>query len=165
MGKRHIIADLITSSDLGSDVTVMGWVKTKRESKGGFSFLEVNDGSTIKNIQVIADDQLPNYTQEVVKLTVGCSVIVKGTLVESPGKGQKVEVHAKEVRVTGWADPDRYPLQKKRHSFEYLRTIAHLRPRTNTFGAVARIRNAMSCLLYTSPSPRDLSTSRMPSSA
>ncbi len=148
MGKRHIIADLITSSDLGSDVTVMGWVKTKRESKGGFSFLEVNDGSTIKNIQVIADDQLPNYTQEVVKLTVGCSVIVKGTLVESPGKGQKVEVHAKEVRVTGWADPDRYPLQKKRHSFEYLRTIAHLRPRTNTFGAVARIRNAMSYAIH-----------------
>lgn len=148
MGKRHIIADLIASSDLGSEVTVMGWIKTKRESKGGFSFLEVNDGSTIKNIQVIADHQLPNYTQEVVKLTVGCSVIVNGTLVESPGKGQKVEIQAKEVRVTGWADPDRYPLQKKRHSFEYLRTIAHLRPRTNTFGAVARIRNAMSYAIH-----------------
>ena len=126
----------------------MGWIKTKRESKGGFSFLEVNDGSTIKNIQVIADGQLPNYTQEVVKLTVGCSVIVKGNLVESPGKGQKVEIQAKEIRVTGWADPERYPLQKKRHSFEYLRTIAHLRPRTNTFGAVARIRNAMSYAIH-----------------
>ncbi len=148
MGKRHIIADLIASSDLGSEVTVMGWIKTKRESKGGFSFLEVNDGSTIKNIQVIADHQLPNYTQEVVKLTVGCSVIVNGTLVESPGKGQKVEIQAKELRVTGWADPEEYPLQKKRHSFEYLRTIAHLRPRTNTFGAVARIRNAMSYAIH-----------------
>ena len=148
MGKRHIIADLIASSDLGSEVTVMGWIKTKRESKGGFSFLEVNDGSTIKNIQVVADHQLPNYDQEVVKITVGCSVIVNGTLVESPGKGQKVEIQAKEVRVTGWADPEGYPLQKKRHSFEYLRTIAHLRPRTNTFGAVARIRNAMSYAIH-----------------
>jgi asparaginyl-tRNA synthetase len=148
MAKRHIIADLVGSSDLGSEVTVMGWVKTKRESRGGFSFLEVNDGSTIKNIQVIADNQLPNYSHEVVKLTAGCSVIVNGTLVESPGKGQKVEIQAKEIRVTGWADPDVYPLQKKRHSFEYLRTIAHLRPRTNTFGAVARIRNAMSYAIH-----------------
>lgn len=148
MGKRHIIADLIASSDLGSEVTVMGWVKTKRESKAGFSFLEVNDGSTIKNIQVIADHQLPNYTQEVVRLTAGCSVMVNGTLVASPGKGQKVEIQAKEIRVTGWADPERYPLQKKRHSFEYLRTIAHLRPRTNTFGAVARIRNAVSYAIH-----------------
>jgi asparaginyl-tRNA synthetase len=144
MEKRHIIADLITSSDLGSEVTVMGWVKTKRDSKGGFSFLEVNDGSTIKNIQVLIDNHLPNYDQEIMRLTAGCSVIVKGTLLASPGKGQTVEIRAKEIQVTGWADPEGYPLQKKRHSFEYLRTIAHLRPRTNTFGAVARIRNAMS---------------------
>jgi asparaginyl-tRNA synthetase len=148
MKKRHIIADLIASSDIGSEVTVMGWIKTRRESKGGFSFLEVNDGSTIKNIQVIAEDQLPNYAQEVVKLTAGCSVIVRGVLVESPGKGQRVEIQAREIRVTGWADPNEYPLQKKRHSFEYLRTIAHLRPRTNTFGAVARIRNAMSYAIH-----------------
>jgi asparaginyl-tRNA synthetase len=144
MEKRNIIADLIASSTMGSEVTVMGWVKTKRDSKGGFSFLEVNDGSTIKNIQVIADNQLPNYDQEIVRLTTGCSVMVSGTLLESPGKGQNVEIQAKEIRITGWADPERYPLQKKRHSFEYLRNVAHLRPRTNTFGAVARIRNAMS---------------------
>jgi len=149
MEKRHIIADLISSADLGSEVTVMGWVKTKRDSKGGFSFLEVNDGSTIKNIQVIAGDQLPNYTQEIMRLTAGCSVMVKGTLMASPGKGQKVEIQAKGIRVAGWADPERYPLQKKRHSFEYLRTIAHLRPRTNTFGAVARIRNAVSYGIHT----------------
>jgi len=148
MEKRHIIADLIASSDLGSEVTVMGWVKTKRDSKGGFSFLEVNDGSTIKNIQVIADNQLPNYDQEIMRLSVGCSITVKGELLASPGKGQKVEIRAKEIRVTGWADPKEYPLQKKRHSFEYLRTIAHLRPRTNTFGAVARIRNAMSYAIH-----------------
>jgi len=126
----------------------MGWVKTKRDSKGGFSFLEVNDGSTIKNIQVIADNQLPNYDQEIMRLSVGCSITVKGELLASPGKGQKVEIRAKEIRVTGWADPKEYPLQKKRHSFEYLRTIAHLRPRTNTFGAVARIRNAMSYAIH-----------------
>lgn len=144
MEKRHTIADLLAFPELESDITVMGWIKTKRDSKGGFSFLEVNDGSTIKNIQVIADNNLPNYLQDIMKLTAGCSVVVKGTLVVSPAKGQNVEIQAKEVRVTGWSDPESYPLQKKRHSFEYLRTIAHLRPRTNTFGAVARIRNAMS---------------------
>ena len=148
MMKRKKIAELIESSDFGSEVTLMGWVRTRRDSKGGFSFLEINDGSTIKNIQVLAQGTLVNYTQEILKLTTGCSVIVKGILVESPGKGQKVEVQATEVTVVGWADPETYPLQKKRHSFEHLRTIAHLRPRTNTFGAVARIRNAMSYAIH-----------------
>jgi asparaginyl-tRNA synthetase len=146
---RRKIAELLESTDFGTEVTVMGWVRTKRDSKGGFSFLEINDGSTIKNIQVIAEDKLANYTKEILRLTIGCSVIVKGILVESPGKGQKVEVQATDVKTIGWADPDTYPLQKKRHSFEYLRTIAHLRPRTNTFGAVARIRNAMSYGIHT----------------
>ena len=146
--KRKKIAELIESSDFGSEVTLMGWVRTRRDSKGGFSFLEINDGSIIKNIQVLAQGTLVNYTQEILKLTTGCSVIVKGILVESPGKGQKVEVQATEVTVVGWADPETYPLQKKRHSFEHLRTIAHLRPRTNTFGAVARIRNAMSYAIH-----------------
>ncbi len=146
--KRKKIAELIESSDFGLEVTLMGWVRTRRDSKGGFSFLEINDGSTIKNIQVLAQGTLVNYTQEILKLTTGCSVIVKGILVESPGKGQKVEVQATEVTVVGWADPETYPLQKKRHSFEHLRTIAHLRPRTNTFGAVARIRNAMSYAIH-----------------
>lgn len=148
MKKRKKIAELIESSDFGSEVPLMGWVRTRRDSKGGFSFLEINDGSTIKNIQVLAQGTLVNYTQEILKLTTGCSVIVKGILVESPGKGQKVEVQATEVTVVGWADPETYPLQKKRHSFEHLRTIAHLRPRTNTFGAVARIRNAMSYAIH-----------------
>jgi asparaginyl-tRNA synthetase len=148
MAKRQIIADLIRSTDLGSEVTVMGWVRTKRDSKGGFSFLEVNDGSTIKNIQVVAENRLPNYTKEILMLTTGCSVIVTGILVESPGKGQSVEIKATAIRVIGWADPGSYPLQKKRHSFEYLRTIAHLRPRTNTFGAVARIRNTLSYAIH-----------------
>jgi len=133
MMKGKKVAELLESADFGSEVTIMGWVRTKRESKGGFSFLEINDGSTIRNIQVIAQDKLANYTKEILKLTTGCSVIVKGILVESPGKGQKVEVQA----------------NKKRHSFEYLRSIAHLRPRTNTFGAVARIRNAMSYAIHT----------------
>ena len=149
MMKRKKIAELIESTDFGSEVTIMGWVRSRRDSKGGFSFLEINDGSTIKNIQVLAEGKLANYTEEILKLTTGCSVIVKGILVESPGKGQKVEVKAMEVKLVGWADPETYPLQKKRHSFEYLRTIAHLRPRTNTFGAVARIRNAMSYAIHT----------------
>ena len=147
--RRKKIAELLESTDLGSEVTVMGWVRTRRDSKGGFSFLEINDGSTIRNIQVLADDKLPNYATEILKLTTGCSVIVKGVLVESPGKGQKVEVQAIDVKPIGWADPDTYPLQKKRHSLEYLRTIAHLRPRTNTFGAVARVRNALSYAIHT----------------
>ena len=149
MEQRNKIAEVIESSDFGSEVTLMGWVRTRRDSKGGFSFLEINDGSTIKNIQVLAEGTLPNYTHEILRLTTGCSVIVKGVLVESPGKGQKLEVQATEVAVAGWADPETYPLQKKRHSFEHLRTIAHLRPRTNTFGAVARIRNAMSYAIHT----------------
>jgi asparaginyl-tRNA synthetase len=144
MIRRRKIAELLDSTDFGSEVTLMGWVKTKRDSKGGFSFLEVNDGSTIKNMQVLAEDSLPNYTGEILKLTAGCSIVVKGILAESPGKGQKAEIKAAEIKILGWADPETYPLQKKRHSFEYLRTIAHLRPRTNTFGAVARVRNAMS---------------------
>jgi asparaginyl-tRNA synthetase len=148
MIKRKEIAHIVDSRDFGSEVTLMGWVRTRRDSKGGFSFLEINDGSTIKSIQVVAGNTLPNYTEVILRLTTGCSVIVTGILAESPGKGQNVEVQATEVRVVGWADPDAYPLQKKKHSFEYLRTIAHLRPRTNTFGAVARVRNAISYAIH-----------------
>jgi asparaginyl-tRNA synthetase len=155
MMKRKKIAELLESTDFGSEVHILGWVRTKRESKGGFSFLEVNDGSSIKNIQVLAEERLANYTEEILKLTTGCSVIVKGVLVESPGKGQKVEVQATDIKTIGWTEPDTYPLQKKKHSFEYLRTIAHLRPRTNTFGAVARIRNAMSYAIHTFFQDRD----------
>ncbi len=155
MMKRKKIAELLEATDFGSEVRILGWVRTKRESKGGFSFLEINDGSSIKNIQVLAEERLANYTEEILKLTTGCSVIVKGVLVESPGKGQKVEVQATDVKTIGWTEPDTYPLQKKKHSFEYLRTIAHLRPRTNTFGAVARVRNAMSYAIHTFFQDRD----------
>jgi asparaginyl-tRNA synthetase len=142
--KRTRIVQALTSEEAGARITVMGWVRTKRDSKGGFSFLELNDGSCLKGLQVIADKKLANYEDEILNLQTGCAIRALGVVVESPGKGQKVELQAEEVEVLGWADPDVYPLQKKHHSFEFLRTIAHLRPRTNTFGAVARVRNAMS---------------------
>ena len=146
--KRIRIAQILSSKDTGSHVTVMGWVRTRRDSKGGFSFIEVNDGSCLSSLQVIAEDKLPNYKNEILRLQTGCSVKATGIIAASPGKGQKVELQADEIEILGWADPAVYPLQKKRHSFEFLRTIAHLRPRTNTFGAVARVRNAMSNAIH-----------------
>ena len=128
---------------IGESVCVEGWIRTRRDSKGGFSFLEVNDGSCLANIQVIADADLPNYEEEVQKLSAGCSVSITGEVKESSGK-QDTEILAAEVTVHGWADPETFPLQKKRHSFEKLREWAHLRPRTNTFGAVTRVRNVVS---------------------
>lgn len=128
----------------GREVRLQGWVRTRRDSKAGFSFIELNDGSSMGNIQVIADGDLENYESEVKKLTAGCSVSVEGLVKESPGRGQATEVQAMAVTVHGHADVDTYPLQKKHHSFEFLRTIAHLRPRTNTFGAIARVRNCVS---------------------
>lgn len=147
--KKTRIAEILSSGEIGARFTIMGWVRTKRDSKGGFSFIEVNDGSCLSSLQMIADGKLPNYKDEVLALQTGCSVKVTGLLAASPGKGQRVELQADEVNVVGWADPAVYPLQKKRHSFEFLRTIAHLRPRTNTFGAVARVRNAMSYAIHT----------------
>jgi asparaginyl-tRNA synthetase len=149
MEKRSRIARVLSAGTVGEKITVMGWVRTRRDSKAGFSFLEVNDGSCLSNLQVLADRSLPDYESLVLKLQTGCSVAVTGTLAASPGKGQKVELKAEEVRVFGWADPETFPLQKKRHSFEFLRTIAHLRPRTNTFGAVTRVRNALSLAIHT----------------
>ncbi|SPD75211.1 asparaginyl tRNA synthetase [uncultured Desulfobacterium sp.] len=149
MLKRTRIVEILSSENLNGRFVVMGWVRTKRDSKGGFSFIEINDGSCIKNLQVIAAQGLSNYKDQVLKIQTGCSVKVEGILKPSPAKGQSVELHAEDITVFGWADPDVYPLQKKRHSFEFLRTIAHLRPRTNTFGAVARLRNALSCAIHT----------------
>ena len=129
--------------EIGADVRVQGWVKSRRSSKGGFSFIAVNDGSCFADLQVIADDTLDNYG-EVAELGVGCAVDIVGTVAESPGKGQDREVRAATVAVVGRvADPESYPIAKKRHTFEHLRTVAHLRPRTNTFGAVARVRNGI----------------------
>ncbi len=128
---------------IGREVKLQGWVRTRRDSKAGFSFLEINDGSCLANLQIICDAERANYETEIKRLSAGCSVTVVGQIKESGGKGQATEVHAEEVTVHGWADPEKFPLQKKRHSFEKLREWAHLRPRSNTFGAVARVRNCI----------------------
>jgi asparaginyl-tRNA synthetase len=134
---------------VGKHVRLQGWVRTRRDSKAGFSFLELNDGSCFGNVQVIAPNSLPNYDSEVKHLTTGSSVTVTGEVKASPAKGQATEVHADAVTVHGKADPEAYPIQKKGASFEFLRTLAHLRPRTNTFGAVTRVRNCASRSIHT----------------
>lgn len=127
----------------GSPVTVQGWVRTRRDSKAGFSFIHVNDGSCLANVQLVADKDLANYQSEILKLTSGASIHCEGQVVASKGQGQQVEVQVKTLKVLGLVeDPDTYPIQPKQHSFEFLRTVAHLRPRTNTFGAVTRVRHA-----------------------
>ena len=139
---RTPIAEILLKVEsIGKSVRACGWVRTRRDSKGGFSFLEINDGSTIENVQVLAEAKLSNYESEILKIGIGSSIEVLGTVVESPGKGQATELKADSVKVFGYADPATYPLQKKGTSMEFLRPIAHLRPRTNTFGAVARVRN------------------------
>ena len=132
---------------IGRRARLQGWVRTRRDSKG-FSFLELNDGSCLANVQVVVDDKLPNYETEVKRLAPGASVTVDGEVKPSAGKGQDTEVHASALVVHGWADPESYPLQKKRHTFEKLREWAHLRPRTNTFGAVTRVRNCVSYSIH-----------------
>jgi asparaginyl-tRNA synthetase len=138
------VAEARREEAVGRTVKLQGWVRTRRDSKGGFSFIELNDGSSQGNLQIVADGKLPNYETEVKKLATGCSVTITGEVRKSPAKGQATEVLATEITVHGWADPESYALQKKGHSFEFLRTIAHLRPRTNTFGAMARLRNCVS---------------------
>lgn len=134
---------------IGEKVTVAGWIRTRRDSKAGFSFLAVNDGSGFDNVQVIAPNTLNNYESEILKLTTGCSVVVDGTLKASEGKGQAYEINADKVFVTGFVeDPDTYPMSAKRHSVEYLREYAHLRPRTNLVGAVMRIRNTVAYAIH-----------------
>ena len=140
--------EILNGGRIGERYEVMGWVRSRRDSKAGFSFIDLNDGSCLKSLQVIADKDLPEYEDQVLGAYTGCSLRVVGTLAESPAKGQAVELRAEEVKIIGPVDPASYPLQKKRHSFEFLRTIAHLRPRTNTFGAVARVRNAVSYAIH-----------------
>ncbi|WMS87992.1 asparagine--tRNA ligase [Pleionea litopenaei] len=139
------IADILAGkAAAGSEVTVRGWVRTKKDSKGGFSFLNIHDGSCFATLQVIADNNLSNYDDDVLKLTTGCSVEVDGELVESKGQGQSFELQAKSLKVYGWVDdPATYPMQPKRHSMEFLRENAHLRPRTNLIGAMTRVRNCL----------------------
>ena len=142
--KNMSVKDVRCESAIGASVILQGWVRTRRDSKAGFSFIELNDGSSQGNIQIIADAQLQNYEAEIKALTAGCSLRVHGLVKESGGKGQATEIQAEAVHVYGWVDdPKTYPIAAKRHSFEKLREVAHLRPRTNSFGAVARVRNCI----------------------
>ena len=145
---RTLIARALAGRGESEQITVGGWVRTVRVSKGGFAFISISDGSCFDLLQIVADAKLGNYESELVHLTAGCSILATGTLVASQGKGQTFEVQADEIRVLGLADGETYPMQQKRHSFEYLRTQAHLRPRTNTFGAVTRVRNAISMAIH-----------------
>ncbi|MBD2494380.1 asparagine--tRNA ligase [Nostoc sp. FACHB-280] len=141
------IAEILRSGQPDESLVVQGWVRTKRDLKG-FAFIEVNDGSSLANLQVVINQDLPDYEAILKRLNTGASVEVNGVLVASQGKGQRIELKAEAVKVYGEADPETYPLQKKRHSFEFLRTIGHLRSRTNSFGAVFRVRNACSAAIH-----------------
>jgi asparaginyl-tRNA synthetase len=144
------VADVLQGRvTVDQEVTVRGWVRTRRDSKAGISFLAVYDGSCFDPVQAVINNSLPNYNEEVLRLTTGCSVVVTGKVVESPGEGQSFELQATQVEVTGWVeDPDTYPMAAKRHSIEYLREVAHLRPRTNLIGAVARVRHTLAQALH-----------------
>lgn len=141
------IKDILHTAPAEQAVEVQGWVKTCRDS-GSLCFIEVTDGSCLAGLQVVAEPNLSNYESEVRRLSTGCAVRVCGRLTASPAKGQAVEVRAESVSVVGQADPESYPLQKKRHSVEFLRSISHLRPRTNSFGAVARIRSELNFAIH-----------------
>lgn len=146
---------VLKDGEIGSTLEVRGWVRTRRDSKQGFSFIELNDGSCMGNLQIVVDADVPGYEESIKDVTTGASVAIEGELKESPGKGQRVELQATSLRVLGTADPETFPLQKKRHSFEFLREIAHLRPRSNTFGAVTRVRNVISRSIHNFFQSRD----------
>ncbi len=141
------IKHILTSGQPGETLTIQGWVRTKRAAKK-FTFIEVNDGSAMSGLQVVAGEDMPGYAESMERISTGASVAISGTLAESPGKGQRVELQASHLEVFGESDGETYPLQKKRHSFEFLRTISHLRSRTNTLGAVFRVRNACATAIH-----------------
>lgn len=143
------INDILTHKvEIGSLVTLKGWLRSRRTSKGGFSFLHLHDGSSFDPIQAVADGALPNY-DEIIELGTGCSVVVHGEVVESEGRGQDREIQATSVEIVGLVDdPESYPISKKQHTFEYLRSVAHLRPRTNTFGAISRVRHRIAAAVH-----------------
>lgn len=145
--ETKLISVILRDGQPGQKITVQGWVRTKRELKD-FTFVEVNDGSCLKNLQVVLNPEIPHYSDLIKVMNTGASVAISGELVESPAKGQRIELKAVSLTVFGDADPELYPLQKKRHSFEFLRSIAHLRPRTNTYGAVFRVRNACATAIH-----------------
>ncbi len=147
---KHRIADVMAGRVApGTEVVVEGWVRTRRDSKAGLSFVHLYDGSCFDPIQIVAPQELANYTSDVLRLTAGCAIRVRGEVVASQGKGQSVEVRAASVEVVGMVDdPETYPMQPKRHSMEYLREIAHLRPRTNVIGAVTRTRHTLAMAIH-----------------
>ena len=148
MQPTSIKAVLTHEVEVGSVLQVRGWVRSRRTSRGGFSFIDVHDGSCFDGIQAVADAALPNY-DDITRLTTGCAVQVTGVLAAAEGRRQDREIQAQEIVVVGWVeDPDAYPIAKKRHTFEYLRGVAHLRPRTNTFGAIARVRAALAAAMH-----------------
>jgi len=138
-----LIKEILKTAPSATTMKVKGWVRTRRDAKD-LSFIEINDGSCLKNLQIVALDRMNNFEELVRKLTTGCAVAFTGKLIDSPAKGQDVEFQADDIEVYGWAPPESYPLQKKRHSFEFLREIPHLRPRTNSIGAVMRMRSSLS---------------------
>jgi len=142
------VAKVLKAGTAGEQVEIRGWVRTRRDSKQGFSFIELNDGSCLANLQLVVDANVPGYHETIKDVTTGAAIAVTGEIKDSPGSRQRVEVHARTLRVLGTADAQSYPLQKKQHSFEFLREIAHLRPRTNTFGAIGRVRNALSAAIH-----------------
>jgi asparaginyl-tRNA synthetase len=141
------IKHILKTGQPAKSVTIRGWVRTKRDAKG-FSFLDINDGSSMTGLQVIVSDRVPDYEDLMKRISTGASVEVTGTLAESPGQGQRLELQASEITLYGESNPETYPLQKKRHSFEFLRTLGHLRARTNTLGAVFRVRNACAAAIH-----------------
>ncbi len=145
--KLNRIRAILRQGEPDTDVCIQGWVRTKRELKG-FSFLEINDGSCLANLQVVLQADLAGYEQIIKSINTGAAIEITGRLVASQGKGQRIEMQAQQIVVFGDADPETYPLQKKRHSFEFLRSIAHLRSRTNTLGAVFRVRNACATAVH-----------------
>lgn len=149
MSVHTIAAVLGGKTPLGQAITVQGWVRTRRDSKAGLSFVTLHDGSSFEPLQIIAPAELPNYQSEVLHLTAGCALRVAGELIASSGKGQTVELRATRIEVVGWVeDPETYPIAPKAHSFEYLRSVAHLRPRTNSIGAVARVRHCLAQAIH-----------------
>ena len=149
MSSTRIATVLGGQAAVGDRLVIEGWVRTRRDSKAGLSFLAIHDGSCFEPLQVVAPAELPNYLADVLRITTGCAVRATGELVQSQGKEQSVEVRADSIEVVGWVDdPDTYPMQPKRHSVEYLREVAHLRPRTNLIGAVTRVRHTIAQAIH-----------------
>src|SRR5437016_14118742 len=151
MDERQFSARTILAGEVPPDVpvTIKGWVRTRRDSKAGISFVHLSDGSSFHPVQVVAPNTLPNYADQILKLTAGCAVEATGTIVPSPAKGQPFEMQASAVKVVGWVDdPDTYPIQPKPHTMEFLREVAHLRPRTNVIAAATRVRHTLAKAIH-----------------